>query len=430
MERHICVPQNVHESALALQALQTIPHGNVFVDLVLSHKKLLPSILQVPELELKPLPDNLKYVFIGDNNTLLVIIATGLTNTQEEKLVKLLCDHKTTIGSTLADIKGISPSMCMHHILLKDNVKPTREMKRRLNPPMMEVVKAKILKLLDAGVIYPITDSKWVVPIHVVPKKIRITLVKNKNDELIPTRISSGWRMCVDYKKLNLATRKDHFPLTFMDHMFERLAGKSFYCFLDGYNGYNQIVINPEDKEKTTFTCPFGTYAYRRMPFGLCNAPATFQRCTMSIFSDYLERIIEVFMDDFMVFGDSFDKCLENLSLILKRYIETNLVLNYEKCYFMVEQEIVLGYVVSSRGLEVDKAKINVISSLPYPSYVREIRSFLGHAGFYRRLIKDFSKITAPLCKLLAKEVDFVFDQACKDAHGELKRCVTSAPII
>jgi hypothetical protein len=217
--------------------------------------------------------------------------------------------------------------------------------------------------------------------------------VKNKNDELIPTRISSGWRMCVDYRKLNLATRKDHFPLPFMDQMLERLAGKSFYCFLDGYSGYNQIVINPEDQEKTTFTCPFGTYAYRRMPFGLCNAPATFQRCMMSIFSDYVERIIEVFMDDFTVYGDSFDKCLENLSLILKRCIETNLVLNYEKCYFMVEQGIVLGHVVSSRGLEVDKAKIDVISSLPYPSCVREIRSFLGHAGFYRRFIKDYSTL-------------------------------------
>jgi hypothetical protein len=192
MESHVCVPQNMHESVLALQALQTVPHGNVFVDLVLSHKKLLPYILQVPELELKTLPDNLKYVFIGDNNTLPVIIAKGLTTMQEEKLVKLLCDHKTAIGWTLADIKGISPSICMHHILLEDNAKPTREMQRRLNPPMMEVVKAEILKLLDAGVIYPITDSKWVAPIHVVPKKTGITLVKNKNDELIPTRISSG----------------------------------------------------------------------------------------------------------------------------------------------------------------------------------------------------------------------------------------------
>jgi len=173
--------------------------------------------------------------------------------------------------------------MCMYHILLEDNARPTRKMQRRLNLLIMEVVKAKILKLLDVGVIYPITDSKWAVSIHVVPKRIEIMLVKNKNDELIVTRISSGWRMCVDYKKLNLSTRKDQF-LLIMDQMLERLAGKSFYCFLDGYNGYNQIVINPENQEKTTFTCPFGTYAYRRMPFGLCNAPVIFQRCMMSIF--------------------------------------------------------------------------------------------------------------------------------------------------
>jgi len=180
MERHVYVPQNVHESILTLQALQTVHHGNVFVDLVLSYKKLLPFILHAPKLELKPLPDNLKYVFIGDNNTFPVIIAKGLTSAQEEKLVKLLCDHKMAIGWTSVNIKDISPSMCMHHILLEDNAKPTKKMQRRLNPPMMEVVKAKILKMLDVGVIYPITDSKWVAPIHLVPKKTGIMLVKRK----------------------------------------------------------------------------------------------------------------------------------------------------------------------------------------------------------------------------------------------------------
>ncbi|CAN6712730.1 unnamed protein product [Malus baccata var. baccata] len=212
--------------------------------------------------------------------------------------------------------------------------------------------------------------------------------------------------------------------------MLERLAGHSFYCFLDGYSGYNQIVIAPDDQEKTTFTCHFGTFAYRRMPFGLCNAPATFQRCMVSIFSDFVEKIIEVFMDDFSVFGDSFDGCLENLTLILKRCVETNLVLNWEKCHFMVRQGIVLGHIVSERGIEVDKSKIDLVRYLPSPTSVREVRSFLGHAGFYRRFIKDFSKISNPLCRLLQKDVAFDFNEECEKAFNHLKEMLTSAPII
>nr|KYP40519.1 Retrovirus-related Pol polyprotein from transposon 17.6 [Cajanus cajan] len=133
--------------------------------------------------------------------------------------------------------------------------------------------------------------------------------------------------------------------------MLERLAGKSHYCFLDGFSGYFQIHIAPEDQEKTTFTCPFGTFAYKRMPFGLCNALGTFQRCMLNIFSDFLENYLEVFMDDFTVYGSSFDACLDSLDRVLNRCIETNLVLNFEKCHFMVEQGIVLGHIISSRGI-------------------------------------------------------------------------------
>ena len=123
--------------------------------------------------------------------------------------------------------------------------------------------------------------------------------MKNVENELVPQRTVTGHRVCIDYRKLNATTRKDHFPLPFIDQMLECLAGHDYYCFLDGYSGYNQIAIAHEDQEKTTFTCPFGTVAYRHMPFGLCNALGTFQRCLVSIFSDFIEKIIEVFMDDF-----------------------------------------------------------------------------------------------------------------------------------
>ena len=230
------------------------------------------------------------------------------------------------------------------------------------------MVKKEVTKLLQAGIIYPISDSQWVGPVQVVPKKTGLTVIKNERDELIPTRVQNSWRVCIDYRRLNQATRKDHFPLPFIDQMLERLAGKSHYSFLDGCFGYLQIHIAPEDQEKTTFTCPFDTFANRRMPFGLCNAPGTFQWCMLSISSDFLESCIEVFMDDFTVYGSSFDACLDSLDRVLNRCIETNLVLNFEKCHFMVEQGIVLGHIISSRGIEVDLAKINVISQLPYPS--------------------------------------------------------------
>ncbi|CAN6697787.1 unnamed protein product [Malus baccata var. baccata] len=415
-------------------ALESLPKHDGkspnFDSIPISTNKLLPSIIQAPILDLKPLPSHLKYIFLGENETLPAIISSSLTTQEEEKLVRVLKEFKSALSWTLADIKGISPTTCMHHIFLEEGAKPPRKAQCRLKPQMMKVVKNEIIKLLDCRVIYPISDSRWVSPIQCVPKKSGVTVVENANNEFVPTRIQTGWRVCIDYRKINTTTRKNHFPLPFLDQMLERLAGHSFYCFLDGYSGYNQIVIAPDDQEKTTFTCPFGTFAYRLMPFGLCNAPATFQRCMVSIFFYYVERIIEIFMDYFSVFGNSFDNCLDNLTLILKRCVETNLVLNWEKCHFMVKQGIVLGHIISEKGIEVDKSKIDLVRYLPSPTLVREIRSFLGHAGFYRRFIKDFSKIAQPLCHLLQKKVSFEFNEACEQAFNHLKDLLTTTLII
>ncbi|GJT20322.1 reverse transcriptase domain-containing protein [Tanacetum coccineum] len=245
-------------------------------------------------------------------------------------------DSKEAFAWKMTDIPGICPSFCKHKIQLLDDKKPVVQKQRRLNPNMQEVVKREIVKLLDTGIIYPISDSPWVSPIHCVPKKRGITVVTNKNDELVPTRTITGWRVCIDYRKLNGSNRKKIIS-------------------------FAVLWINVR----------------KRMPFGLCNAPTTFQRCMLEIFHDMIEESIEVFMDNFSVFGNSFDKCLNNLDKMLQLCKDSHLVLNWEKCRFMVKEGIMLGQKVSSAGLEVDKAKINVISKLPPPTNIKGI-DFMG----------------------------------------------------
>ncbi|GKD32434.1 DNA-directed DNA polymerase, partial [Tanacetum coccineum] len=260
------------------------------------------ALLDKGNLELKPFPDNLEYVYLEEPSFLPVIISSQLSKEKKNKLVSVLKKHKEAFSWKTTDIPGICPSICKHKIQLLDDKKPVVQKQRRLNPNIQEVVKKEIVKLLDTSIIYPIADSPWVSPIHCVPKKGGITVVTNENDELVPTRTVMGWRM----------------------------------------------------------------------PFGLCNALATFQRCMLAIFHDMIEESVEVFMDDFFVFGNSFDTCLNNLDKMLQRCKEAHLVLNWEKCHFMVKEGIMLGHKVSSAGLEVDKAKIDVILKLPPPTNIKE----------------------------------------------------------
>jgi hypothetical protein len=257
--------------------------------------EIKPEEPQVPEVDLKPLPKGLKYKFLGLDKTYPVIVSDALSPEVNEKLLNLLKKHRKVIGYSINYLKGLSPAFCTHRIPMEDQCKPVVDHQRRLTHAMREVVKKEVIKLLDSGIIYLVPHSEWVSPVHCVPKKVGLTVVKNEKNELIPQRTVTVWRMCIDYRKLNKSTKKDHFPLSFIDEMLERLANHAYFCFLDGYSGFMQIPIHSDDQRKRKFTCPYGTFAYRRMPFGLCNAPSYFQRCMMAVFSEFIEEIVNVF---------------------------------------------------------------------------------------------------------------------------------------
>eukprot|EP00253_Pinus_taeda_P034577 PITA_34577 len=293
-------------------------------------------------------------------------INPNLTDDQKQQLMKLLKENKEAFAWDYTDMKGISPELCTHHIYIKEGSRPICQPQRRMNPNLREIVKEELQKLLNAGFIYPISDSEWVSPLVIVPKK----------------------------------------------------------------NGKWRIRIAPQDQDKTTFTSPWGTFAYRVLPFGLCNAPTTFQRAVIGIFSDMINDSLEIFMDEFTPYGTTFEDALQNLEKVLKRCIEAHLALSTEKCHMMMNEGIVLGHFVSLLGIHVDAAKIQVILTLPIPKTQTEVRSFLGHAGYYRRFIKDFSKIASPLFVLLTKNVEFKWNDDCEKAFDQLKNQLSIAPIL
>nr|GEW56491.1 reverse transcriptase domain-containing protein [Tanacetum cinerariifolium] len=338
------------EAILNSEPLPPLPNHEQYMhsfkkELKVCEAKTVKSFVDEPhEVKLKDLPPRLEYAFLEGNNKLPVIIAKELGDEENSALIKVLKSHKRAITWKLSDIQGINSEFYTHKILMEEDYKPAVQHQRRVNPKIHDVIK----------------------------KEGGFTVVENKENELIPTRLVTGWR---------------------------RLAGNEYYCFLDGFFGYFQIPIDPRDPEKTTFTCPYETFAYRRMPFGLCNAPSTFQRCMLAIFHDMVEKTMEVFMDDFL-------------------------------SHFRVKEGIVLGHKISKNEIEVDKAKVDVIAKLHHPTTVKGVRSFLGHVGFYRRFIQDFSKITRPMTHLLEKNTTFIFSKDCIKAFQMLKKKLTKAPIL
>nr|GEV28416.1 DNA-directed DNA polymerase [Tanacetum cinerariifolium] len=311
------------------------------------------SIDEPPEVKLKDLPPHLEYAFLEGDDKLSVIIAKDLSVEEKTALITVLKSHKRAIAWKLSDIKSIDPEFCTHKILMEEDFEPAVQHQRRVNPKIHDVIKQEVIKLLEAGLIYPFSNSPWVSPVHCIPKKGGFTVVENKDNELISTRLVTGWCVCIVYRKLNEATRKDHFPLPFMDQMLERLAGN---------------------------------------------------QCMMAIFRDMIEKTMEVFMDDFSVFRNSFQSCLSYLERMLKRCENTNLCLNWEKSHFIVKEGIVLGHNISKQGIEVDKAKVDAITKLPHPTNADDPTS--------------------------QKRYPFIFSNECVEAFQTLKIKLTEAPIL
>ena len=278
--------------------------------------------------------------------------------------MELLKEYFDVFPWTPSDLRGIPPDLVKHHIDLIEGVVPVRQRQYRLNPKYSLMVKEEIDRLLEAGFIYPVNNSEWVLPIEVIPKKVGA-------DKKVKIRV------CHDFRKLNVAMKKDYFLLPFIDIILDHISEQEYYSFMDGFSGYNQVFIRMGDQLKTTFTTEWRTFSFNRMPFGLYNAPRTFQRLMMDIFQDFLGHFLEVFIDDFVVFSER-GQYLEFLRKTFQRCRETKLKLHPDKCFLGMESGILLGHVVHKKGLEVDTDQVRAILVLLAPTYVREVRGLLG----------------------------------------------------
>lgn len=309
-----------------------------------------------------------------------------------------------------------------HDIPLLDEA-PVRQRHRRIPPSDYDAVKAHINQLLESEVIRE-SSSPYASP---------IVLARKKDGSL---------RMCVDYRLLNSKTRKDSFPLPRIEESLDALAGAQWFSTLDLASGYNQVPVSERDRPKTAFCTPFGLFEWNRMPFGLCNAPSTFQRLMQRMFGDRQCESLLLYLDDIIVFSSSIQQHLQRLEAVLARLHTEGLKAKLEKCAFFRRRVNYLGHVISHEGVATDPAKIDAVASWKRPSHVSELRSFLGFAGYYRRFVEGFSKLAGPLHKLVAdlsngkgkrragQDLGAAWTGQCEDSFEALKARLVSAPVL
>ena len=305
----------------------------------------------------------------------------------------------------------------LQHRIVVTSDQPTAQPYRRLPPQLMAEVRNHLDSLLDRDIIAPSTS----------PYAAPIVVVRKKNNEI---------RMCCDFRKLNAITRKDSYPLPRMEECIDALAGARVFSTLDLASGYHQTEVHPEDQDKTAFTTPFGLFQWKRLPFGLCNAPAQFSRVMQKVMSDHLFKILVLYLDDILVYSDTFESHLTRLGLVFQRLRQVGLKLNPEKCQLGRKSVNFLGHVLTSEGLFTDPDKISAVQNFPKPQTVKQVRSFLGLCNYYRKFVKGFATIAKPLSSLLAKtanknqKLGDRWDASCDQAFDTLKAALTSAPVL
>ena len=332
----------------------------------------------------------------------------GLSQSEVRSLSTLIHKYADIFSQGPDDIGRTS---IVRHSIDTGPSAPIKQIPRRLPFHLRGEVKAMLDNMEHNGIIEP-SSGPWAAPIVMVKKK------------------DGSWRLCVDYRKLNQVTKKDAHPLPRIDDTLDQLSGAHWFSTLDLASGYWQVELDPNDKEKTVFSTPFGLFQFNVMPFGLCNAPSTFQRLMEMVLAGLHWSICLVYIDDIIVYGRTCQEHLERLEEVFKRLKQTGLKMKPSKCYLLQKRVRYLGHILSEDGVETDPEKVSCIKNWPTPSNVEELRQFLGIATYYRRFVHQFAHIAAPLHRLTNKGSNYHWSLECNDAFCILKHKLSSAPIL
>lgn len=336
------------------------------------------------------------------------MMSPGLNAGQKHELAELLRTFSGVFRKT--DKTTDTQTNVKHRINTGDHV-PINQRAYRVSPMERRIIHEEVQKMLEGGIIQP-SESPWSSPVVLVRKK------------------DGSWRFCVDYRKLNEVTKKDVYPLPRIDDTLDCLKGAKFFSSMDLRSGYWQIEVDEADREKTAFITPEGLYEFKVMPFGLCNAPATFERMMDNLLRHFKWSTCLCYLDDIIVFSETFEEHLSRLKLVLKCLQDAGLVLNHKKCLFAAREIKILGHLVSSSGVRPDPDKVKAVSNFPTPQNVHDIRSFLGLCSYFRRFIKGFCYLAEPLQLQLKGDAQFHWGTEEIEAFENLKEALTSEPVL